>query len=287
MVVLHVKKNDSLFLLETKLDASVDATLDKILCIYNGSLKIARICSEITDLARHGIYLPQEMRGLLEEQIAELNLVDKEGEVCIPSGGYDLDADPYQRRNGRRPKENMKDILDKAVSDAKENISTVNVKKNKLMTWEDIRNTLDLLQGAVTIVYPMGLPEYDPIRMEFENRENLDGTQASKDVIDGTQAVLWFASKELCRGRQLKDYLGKNEKSKVIVKLSTKSQGQPVREPVFSEEEQKRLMLANHKRKEELTALDKTSDDSYLNSSWADPSALKNRMQGMNNINWK
>ena len=65
MVVLHVKKNDSLFLLETKLDASVDATLDTILCIYNGSLKIARICSEMTDLARHGKsankYLPKEI----------------------------------------------------------------------------------------------------------------------------------------------------------------------------------------------------------------------------------
>ena len=133
----------------------------------------------------------------------------------------------------------------------------------------------------------MGLPEYDPIRMEFENRENLAGTQASKDVMEGTQAVLWFASKELLRGKQLKDFLGKHEKSKVIIKLSTKSQGQPVREPVFSEEEQKRLMLANHKRREELMSLEKASDDSYLNSAWADPGALKRHTQGINDISWK
>ena len=133
----------------------------------------------------------------------------------------------------------------------------------------------------------MGLPEYDPVRMEFENREHLAGTQASKEVIDGTQAVLWFATKELARGKRLSDYLGKNEKSKVVIKLSTKSGGQPVREPVFSEEEQKRLMIANHKRREEMMALDKASDDSYLNSPWANPNALKSRMQGINNVHWK
>ena len=287
MVVLHVKKNDSLFLFETNLESSVDDTLRSILLIYNGCLKIERICSEMIDLACYGIILPQDMRGLLDEQIEELHLVDKEAEVCTPSGGYEMNKDPYQRRNGRQPMQNMRDVLENTVKEAKEKISKDNVKKNVFITWDIIRSTLDLLQGAIHIVYPMGLPEYDPIRMEFENRENLEGTQSSKDVMDGTQAVLWFASKELMRGRPLKDFLGKHEKSKVIVKLCTKSQGQPVREPVFSEEEQKRLMLANHKRREELMALDKASDDSYLNSAWADPGALKRRTQGINEINWK
>ena len=287
MVVLHVKKNDSLFLLETTLEASVNDTIQSILCIYNGCLKIERICSEIVDLACYGISLPQEMRGLLDEQIEELHLVDTQAEICTPSGGYDLMKDPYQRRNGQQPKDNMREVLNNSVKDAKEMISKENVKKNNSMTWEVIRSTLDLLQGAVSIVYPMGLPEYDPIRMEFENRENLVGSQASTDVLDGTQAVLWFSTKELCRGKHLKDYLGRNEKSKVIIKLSTKSQGQPVREPVFSEEDQKRMMLANHKRREELLALEKASDDSYLNSPWADPNTMKSKLTGMNNISWK
>ena len=287
MVVLHIKKNDSLFLFQTNLEASIDETLQSILCIYNGCLKVERICSEMIDLACYGICLPLEMRGLLEEQIEELHLVDTQAEICAPSGGYDVNKDPCQRRNGRQPKQNMREVLEHTVHEAKTNISKENVKRNMFMTWDVVRKTLDILQGAVNIVYPMGLPEYDPIRMEFENRENLTGTQASKDVIDGTQAVLWFATKELSRGKHLKDYLGKNEKSKVIIKLSTKAQGQPVREPVFSEEEQRRLMVANHKRKEELLAMDKASDDAYLNSQWADPNALKNRMQGISNVNWK
>lgn len=42
---------------------------------------------------------------------------------------------------------------------------------------EMVQDALDQLRGAVMIVYPMGLPPYDPIRMEFENKEDLSGTQ--------------------------------------------------------------------------------------------------------------
>ena len=45
------------------------------------------------------------------------------------------------------------------------------------MTGDIIKDALDKLHGAVTIVYPMNLPPYDPIRMEFEGQEDLSGTQ--------------------------------------------------------------------------------------------------------------
>ena len=38
-------------------------------------------------------------------------------------------------------------------------------------------DALDKLRGAVLIVYPMNLPPYDPIRLEFEGKEDLTGTQ--------------------------------------------------------------------------------------------------------------
>jgi hypothetical protein len=44
----------------------------------------------------------------------------------------------------------------------------------------DVKAAIDLLRGAVTIVYPMGLPPHDPIRMEFEDKEDLEGTQVRK-----------------------------------------------------------------------------------------------------------
>lgn len=33
------------------------------------------------------------------------------------------------------------------------------------------------------IVYPMGLPPYDPIELEFKNQEELEGTQVDKSSL--------------------------------------------------------------------------------------------------------
>ncbi|PNJ45913.1 C21orf59 isoform 5, partial [Pongo abelii] len=100
--------------------------------------------------------------------------------------------------------------------------------------------------------YPMGLPPYDPIRMEFENKEDLSGTQAGLNVIKESEAQLWWAAKELRRTKKLSDYVGKNEKTKIIAKIQQRGQGAPAREPIISSEEQKQLMLYYHRRQEEL-----------------------------------
>ena len=49
------------------------------------------------------------------------------------------------------------------------------VDNNVLMNMEVIKDCLNMLKGAVTIVYPMGLPPHDPIKMEFDNEEDLSG----------------------------------------------------------------------------------------------------------------
>ena len=40
-----------------------------------------------------------------------------------------------------------------------------------------MKEALDILRGAVMIVYPMGLPPHDKIKQEIENEEDLSGTQ--------------------------------------------------------------------------------------------------------------
>lgn len=56
------------------------------------------------------------------------------------------------------------------------------VKSNTHLTEQHICDALDILRGAVMIVYPMNLPPHDPIREELENRESLAGTQDQKMV---------------------------------------------------------------------------------------------------------
>ena len=87
------------------------------------------------------------------------------------------------------------------------------------MSEDIIEDALDRLRGAVTIVYPMNLPPYDPIRMEFEGKEELGGTQAGQLVMDEAEAQLWWAGKQLVRGKKVEDFVGKNDKTKVVCKL--------------------------------------------------------------------
>lgn len=44
-------------------------------------------------------------------------------------------------------------------------------------------------------------------------------SQAGLEVIAETEAQLWWAAKELKRTNKLSDYVGKNEKTKIIVKI--------------------------------------------------------------------
>ncbi len=290
MVVLHVKRDQrSEFLADAALADTVDSTVNSVAELYNGRLKVLRLCDEVDALAEHGIRSQPEKAGLLEEQIRELKISDDgERDRCRPSAHLD-NPDPTGRRVGDAPsKESKEKVLDRTVAEVRLRMNAEeSVKSGSCLTRKAIKECLDVLKGAVSIVYPMGLPEYDPVRMELENREELDGTQAEKALVDPAEATLWFANKEMKMGNRLSDHLGKNEKTKVVVKLSTRRQGQPTSESWMGEEEQKRMMAENYKRMQEIRRLEKDDDDSYLNSSWADGSQLKKKFHGMSNISWK
>ncbi|KAF7280921.1 cilia- and flagella-associated protein 298 [Rhynchophorus ferrugineus] len=289
MVLIHVKNRDqSQFLFESTLSSPVDDLAKSITAIYNGRLKIHRICMEIEELAKHGTLYPPEILGLTEDQVDELKLNDDWGEKCIPSGGFVYNKDPVGRRNGKQPKKEMQEVLNKAVTDAKDMVSKKLVEQGKCLTMRVVQEALNLLKGAVLIVYPMKLPPHDVIRMEFENIEDLTGTQASLEVIDPSTAQIWFCGKEMYRdGRTVGDYVGKIENCKVIMKLSKRGEGPPGREPIMSEEQRKQLMLHAYRRQEELKKLAEDDDDSYLDSRWADNSNLKKSFHGLENISWK
>lgn len=293
MVVLNVKiDGQSQFLYETTLESDVPSTVKEVTEIQNGRSKVTRICRHFDDLKEHGPAVHPKKLGLLEDQIKELNLdADPEvikGQGHEPEGGFDSNPDPLQRRCGQRPKDpEMRKILEGSKEQVLTKISTDLVKQNKALTAEVIKECLDILKGAVTIVYPGNLPDYDPIRMELEDREDLSGTQDSKSVLDPEEVTLWFANKELKVGNKLKDHLGKHEKTKVVVKLSTKAKGQPSTEPSLSPQTMKKLQFESFKRMEEIRKLERDDDDTYMDSNWADQGQLKRRFNGLNNISWK
>lgn len=238
------------------------------------------------ELANYGCMLPPEMTELTEEQISELKLVDTLAETCTPSGGSNQTKDPLGRRNGRQPLPNMQEVLRKSIGEAIAMVDKKLIDENKTLVQKNVKEALDLLRGAVTIVYPMQLPPYDSIRDEFLNTEDLTGTQASLEVIEPAKGQLWFAGKQMFTDQKLADFIGKNEKCKIIVKLQKSGEGAPGREPVFSEAERKHMMMHAYRRQEELKRLENDDDDSYLNSSWANNSILKNQMQGIKDVHF-
>lgn len=253
MVRLVIKRGDEpQFLFDTSLPMRIDSLLFEVVAIFNGRLKVLRVCGEMEELAKYGPMWPPEIIGLTEEQVSELKLTDEWLSVCVPSGGFSLNKDPVGRRYGHQPKKEMQNVLLKAVADAKQIISAGLVNSGVALLQKDIQGALDLLRGAVTIVYPMQLPPHDAIRMEFNNIEELSGTYAAKEIVEPAKAQLWFAGHHMLPEKTLGDYLGRNEKCKVIVKLAKAEEGQPSREPAVSEEARKQLMLQAYKRQEEL-----------------------------------
>ena len=53
-------------------------------------------------------------------------------------------------------------------------------------------------------------------------------------------------------GKKLLDHAGKNEKTKIVVKLQKRGTGPPGREPVVSEKQKKQMMLQAYGRQKEL-----------------------------------
>uniref|UniRef100_UPI00358F1FDD cilia- and flagella-associated protein 298 isoform X2 n=1 Tax=Myxine glutinosa TaxID=7769 RepID=UPI00358F1FDD len=287
MVLLHVKRGDeSQFLLEVGVNTPIAEIIQKVSQIYNARLKVQRLCCELSEMAEHGVMLPPEMQGLTEEQVQELGLRDEYGERCVPSGGAHYRKDEIGRRNGQAPSKKMQEVIKTTVDEATALVSKKQVLANVCVTEDVAQEAIHMLRGAVTIVYPMGLPPYEPVRAELENHEDLGGLQAGVEVIPEKEARLWWAGKELEAGKTLKDYVGPNEKTKAIVKLQKRGQGPPAREPVVSEEEKKQMMLHAHRRQQELQRLEEDDSNSYLGAAWADMYSLKRQFQGVKDIKW-
>jgi len=285
MVIITVKSGaEAQFLFETPAQTSIEDCRDKIRDIYNARLKVERVATEIDQLGQYGTILPDNMQGLNDEQIAEMKLTDPWTAKCKPSGGSVDNKDIYNRRNGKRPTDQMVKVLQDTIAQSREAVSKKQVDAKKSLTLDTVREAIDNMKGAVTIVYPMGLPPHDPIQAEFDNREDLSGQQASKLVIPELQCALWWAQKELQDGKKLADYSGRNDRTKIVVKIQKIGQSAPAREAVVSEEQQKEMMARAYRRQEELKKLAENDDDDYMNSAWADSSALKRSLTGMGNI---
>ena len=100
------------------------------------------------------------------------------------------------------------------------------------------------------IAYPAyhGLGDWEPVKVILENREEFDEKMNLSDDLEKEGAQLWWAGKEITRGKLLENFIGKNEKTKIVAKLQKKGSGPPVREPPIDHETHKKMLAFYHKK---------------------------------------
>ena len=105
------------------------------------------------------------------------------------------------------------------------------------------------------MAYPAfhGLGDWEPIVVILENGEDLDEkfSSALTDNLEAATTTLWAVNKELQRGKTIADHFGKNEKTKLVVKATSKGGGAPQREPMIDDDTHKKMLSYYHKKTEE------------------------------------
>ena len=90
--------------------------------------------------------------------------------------------DPQGQRTGDAPAPELAAVIRKQCAEASAAVDANQVDAKVPMTAELIAGQIDLLRGAVTIAYPMGLPDYDRVSACLDDDEDLSGSASGKEV---------------------------------------------------------------------------------------------------------
>lgn len=293
MVLIHYKKSDqNQFLYESTVQIPVENLLKELVELNNLRLKVDRLCVSMEDLATKGPMKPEELRGLqdLDEYVKSEDLTVINGLKQMPpkTGTREVVDETHHRTGWILDEEIVEEMLE-GVRKAKSVIHVDNVANKNSISKALLEEQIEWFRGMTMKAYPAfhGLGHYEPVLLLLENKEEFDHRLHGSDDLEEEKAQLWWAGKELVKGKKLCDYVGKNEKSKIIVKIQHKGAGAPVREPLIDEEAHKKMLSFFHKKQEEQKKLEEDEEDAYLYSAWANPRQLKDQLQGTIDLKYR
>jgi hypothetical protein len=293
MVLIHYKKSDqNQFLYESTVQIPVEDLLKELVELNNLRLKVDRLCVAMEDLATKGPMKPEELRGLqdLDEYVKSEDLTVINGLKQMPpkTGTREVVDETHHRTGWILDEEIVEEMLE-GVRKAKSVIHVDNVATKNSISKALLEEQIEWFRGMTMKAYPAfhGLGHYEPVLLLLENKEEFDHRLHGSDDLEEEKAQLWWAGKELVKGKKLCDYVGKNEKSKIIVKIQHKGAGAPVREPLIDEEAHKKMLSFFHKKQEEQKKLEEDEEDAYLYSAWANPRQLKDQLQGTIDLKYR
>ena len=280
MVVLHVKQENSLFLLKTTLNSMVFDTLKDVLFIYNGQSHVNQICSKMKRLVEYGSHAPMSIIEDINLALEKLKMSESSTEENCKDVSHhnstgnssSSDQDVFLKPNDRVQK-----IICRIITEVKARVSDENVTSNKCISKDDISEALIMLKGAQDILFEKQLSEFE--KLDFHEQNNTDSILKQEEIAIET-ASLWFSNKRLMPDKKLSEYFGSNEKSKVIVKLSANTNSPPKNSSTDNERMTKRIDDFDKLFKVETVY-------SYSEDSVQAKDELKRKMHGMQKITWK
>lgn len=271
LLVIRQSAGDHDWCFQASRSMSMDTVSTDVARIHNLQLRIVRLANAMKQLAADGVHRPGNLVGLTLEQIHELG----QGSLLGPK------EDIMGRRLGNPPDKKLADVLCKTADDALKTFDKSKGAGRICLDEKEMLESIETCRGAVMMAYPMGLPEYEPARAAYENKEDVS---QEKGVMDENTSVLWFANKIMAREQPLGKFISM-ENATIKVRLQARGQSAPQRE--VDTAARNAMYQQYHKRKETEKRLAAADDDEYLNSAWANPKAYKNQMHGLGNIRWR
>lgn len=197
---------------------------------------------------------------------------------CLIGHLRDIIAHGPMGSDGKRtaPPESA-ELLQRAAADAEAAVAPEQAKKKFAFTKEYIEDELARIASAVSIAFPDGLPESEPAQ------RTLAGAPVEGELNTAT-CELWWARKSLARERLISDYVGGNSRTKAVARLSAAGAGEPPRPEAASRAAQVRLQAERERKDAEFR---QRVDDDSGDAEWANPSGLKNTINGLGEVSWR
>jgi len=250
---------------------STRAVTERALRLHNTLAFLCALQSPLRDLAEHGPLRRPEHKGLSEQQ---------EGEEPLGPA-----VDQYRMRTGYPPEDRGVALILEAVQ-AIERLKGLHSQRQPLSE-EMLEEAVDTVKGTLMIVYPQGLPEYEPARELLDELDAcVEGTavDSSKSYYPVEQGSVFFASRNLVSRGETMACLRCSETS--TIRLVPSRSGSYV--PRNSEDESRaQAMQYLFQREKSLKEAELNATDDTAREEWADPKALKRQLQGGRDITFK
>merc|ERR1712129_121682 len=257
MVLLHVKGNDkeNEFLYQCTIKDSLDIISKEVIKIHNLRITLKALC--------------HAMRSLMQLNTTNCEDIDE-----------DVKQGPILNKNVITKVTELIEKIEAHIS-----IERVKLRQKGLIRLCELESFMNNLRGALLILFPNanGLSDNHILQQILFENVSIDKADAqfAKVIRDPATAQLWFTSKKLLRTDTLKTYIGNNEKTKIVVKISKANGHMPMRENAVDPEMRKKMMAFWYKKQETEKELQQDDDNSYLETDWANTNSLKKALSGM------